>query len=487
VIGVYADLARAHAPVLTLALLLGGAAAAWVTPHARLSWIVALGAAVLGFAATLELAIEALFSVRVNFGGAGVALSVDGVGAFAAPLLACGASLAILAGAPNLRLLNKGAGPHAMALGLCVASGWIGALLARDFVGLVIAAQVAWLAGVSLVAMHGENERGALNGALRMWTAGGAGAAMMLLGLGLVTRAVGSADIAAAALTPVGAPDAAAIGYVLIIIPLALAAGVAPLHSWAGAALGRGGSMAALMLGAVGSIGAIAVLTRVAAFAAAAPGVAARIGVALAILGAVSVLVGAVQAAGAVNLRRMIAYAGATQAGCVLIAVALGSPAGVSAALVQLFAWAAAALALLVGAAAARGAEVNALDGLIRRAPVASIAITVGTLSLMGAPLTIGFLGRWRLIEASVGAGWWWATGAVIVASLAAVFYGGRLIERIYFRRAAEALAADRDIWRGLRAPVAVAAIAAIALGAAPSALISAADRAAALVLGHPP
>ena len=33
-------------------------------------------------------------------------------------------------------------------------------------------------------------------------------------------------------------------------------------------------------------------------------------------------------------------------------------------------------------------------------------------------------LARWRLVEAGVGAGWWWAAGLVIIASLAGVFYG---------------------------------------------------------------
>jgi formate hydrogenlyase subunit 3/multisubunit Na+/H+ antiporter MnhD subunit len=164
--------------------------------------------------------------------------------------------------------------------------------------------------------------------------------------------------------------------------------------------------------------------------------------------------------------------------------LALGSPAGFAAALVQVFAWSAAALALLSGAGVARGAGLDALDGLIRRAPLASAAITAGALSLMGAPLTIGFLGRWRLIEAGVGAGWWWAMGAAITASLAAVFYGGRLIERIYFRRANVALEADRDIWRFMRVPALLAALGAIALGVAPDLLLQTASRAAALALG---
>jgi multicomponent Na+:H+ antiporter subunit D len=194
---------------------------------------------------------------------------------------------------------------------------------------------------------------------------------------------------------------------------------------------------------------------------------------------------GAVQSVGATSVRRLVAYAGAMQVGCILIALALGSPAGFAAALLQILAWAAAALALLVGAAAAKDAQFASFNGLVRRAPFASVAVTMGALSFMGAPLTLGFLGRWRLIEASVGAGWWWATGATIVASLAAVFFGGRLIERMYFRRATETAEIDRDGWRWTRAAVALVSIAAIALGIAPELLLQAVAGAAELALGH--
>ena len=70
------------------------------------------------------------------------------------------------------------------------------------------------------------------------------------------------------------------------------------------------------------------------------------------------------------------------------------------------------------------------------------------------------------------------------ITSLAAVFYGGRLIERLYFRRATEATASDNDVWRFARAPVLAAAIVAIACGLAPGLLLDLAARAAALALG---
>jgi hypothetical protein len=67
---------------------------------------------------------------------------------------------------------------------------------------------------------------------------------------------------------------------------------------------------------------------------------------------------------------------------------------------------------------------------------------------------------------------------------LAGVFYGGRLIERLYFRRAGTAYEGGRDLWAITMAPALVASILVIALGLAPAALLDAANAAAALMLG---
>jgi multicomponent Na+:H+ antiporter subunit D len=170
-----------------------------------------------------------------------------------------------------------------------------------------------------------------------------------------------------------------------------------------------------------------------------------------------------------------------------LLSVSLGSPAGFAAALVQIFALAATMLALFAACAVTRDASLQSLDGLGRRHPLAGVAVTAGALSLMGAPLTVGFLGRWRLIEAAVGAGWWWVAGIALLASLAAVFYGGRLIERVYFRRAATVADFEKDPWRFLTAPSLAVAIAAIALGVEPSWLLQASARAAGHMFGAAP
>lgn len=476
------ELARANAPFLIIATPLVGAALAMLVPNTRSAWVLAVLVALLSAAVSADLAWRVLHSdAPLSFALVGLALRVDGVGAFAAPMLTGAGALIVLAAGGLMRKdFTPRAAPIALALLLVMIASWAGAALAEEFIGLFLAVEAAWLAGVGLVALSGERDRAALSGALRMLSVGGVAAALMLLGIGLLYRGLGGLELAAFSAASIAAPDFVSAGVGLVLAALALKAGVAPLHLWLGAGFGRTGGLAALALGALGVVGALFAMTRVAAAALAAPAIGQGAATALLVLGLVSVAVGSVQAIGAVNIRRLAAYAGAAQAGCVLLSLALGSPAGFAAALVQTFALCAAAMALFGGAAAIGGpGALSALDGLARRAPLASAAIAAGALSLMGAPLTLGFLGRWRMIEAGVGAGWWWTAGAVIVASLAAVFYGGRLIERLYFRRAAAPYEGGSDPLRATLAPALLAAMAAIAIGLAPALLLQAAARAA--------
>jgi NADH:ubiquinone oxidoreductase subunit 2 (subunit N) len=446
-----------------------GAALVLLLPHARLSWAAAL------------LASASIAAWTITLGMRGPTPEADGVSLFAAPLIAVVTALCVLAGGGALREIGARTVPFAMALALSAGGGWMLALVATDWIGLAVAVEMAWLASAGFVALSAV-QRGALNGAMRMLVQGGVCAALMLLGVGFVSNATSSIEIAG--LTAESNATVCAVGVVLMLLSLAGKAGLAPLHAWAGATFGRAGAFSTLFVGAAGMAGAVAVMVRIGAVAAAAPNLAAAVEAMLAALGAASIVIGSVQAMGAANLRRLAAYAFASQAGCVLLSVSLGSPAGFAAALVQLFALTAAMLALLGTAAVTRDGSLQALDGIGRRHPIAGVAVTAGALSLMGAPLTIGFLGRWRLIEAAVGAGWWWVAGIALLSSLAAVFYGGRLIERVYFRRAVAVGSADTDPWRVLIAPALVAAIGAIALGVEPSALLRLSARAAAHMFG---
>lgn len=482
----YLELARLHAPWLILAALLCGAAVAVALP--RVSWPAAVLAGLIAAVLAIDLMVRMLFGEALpETAQEGIALSTDGLGVFSAAVIAATTALVAIGSGALLDDFSPRVAPFALALMLCVAAGWIGALFAPGFLQLVIGAEAAWLAGVGLTALSDERRRGAANGAMRMLMIGGAGAALSVLGAALAMRAIGAPGFAAIADERIAAPNLAALGLALIVVSLASKAAIAPLHFWAGPAFGRGSRLSALVLGAIGIIGALAVMARLAAIASAAPDLGLGIAGVLAVLGAATAVIGSVQAIGARDLRRLAVYAAASQGGCILLGQAIGSPAELAASLIQLLALAAAMMALLGGATAVTDGSLSVFDGLARRAPLASAAITAGALSLIGAPLTIGFLGRWRMIEAGVAADWWWATGAVLAASLAAVIYGGRLIERLYFRHATIQTADAERTWkRVLIAPALIFAIAVIVVGVNPDVVLRAAASASALQLGRP-
>ena len=61
-------------------------------------------------------------------------------------------------------------------------------------------------------------------------------------------------------------------------------------------------------------------------------------------------------------------------------------------------------------------------------------AFTIGGLSLIGVPLTAGFISKWYLALGALDAGMWWLLGLILLASMLAVVYVFRVIETAYFR-----------------------------------------------------
>jgi multicomponent Na+:H+ antiporter subunit D len=94
------------------------------------------------------------------------------------------------------------------------------------------------------------------------------------------------------------------------------------------------------------------------------------------------------------------------------------------------------ALFLALGAVAYRigTTRISELDGLGRLMPWTLSAFALGGLSLIGVPLTAGFISKWYLIQAALEQGWWWLAVIVLLTSLIAVMYVWRIVEAAWFR-----------------------------------------------------
>lgn len=459
--------------VMLLAPLLGACLTLALGPRA--GWAAAVVCASASVAAALHLAPGGVLLARLGLAADATAIAV-------APVMAGVGAACVLAGRA---LSDAGRGPAPLALALLQFSwfGWMAAALARDLATVFVHVEIAWLAACAASALGAARDVGALMGALRQALVGGVAGAGFILGGALLHGAAG-AD-AFASLHAAGPGPARAAGYALVIAACATWAGAAPMASWMTHTADRSARAAAMLCGALAAPAMLAVLARLSA---AADGMLAQgVSLSLAALGALGMAIGAAQAIGAQDLRRLAAYVHAVQLGAAFVALSLATEVGRAAALMQASHLSLVGVGLLAGAAVLHGrAPLAALDGLGRRAPVSAAAIAVAALSLIGAPLTFGFLARWRLIEASLANGWWWAAALIIAAALGAVFYAGRLLERIYARTPGET-AVERAAPHATRALVQLAAMGAlIALGVNAGALWRA-SLAAAHALGASP
>jgi multicomponent Na+:H+ antiporter subunit D len=60
-------------------------------------------------------------------------------------------------------------------------------------------------------------------------------------------------------------------------------------------------------------------------------------------------------------------------------------------------------------------------------------AFVAGGLSLIGLPLTAGFISKWYLVSAALTAGYWPLAVLILVSSLLALIYIWRVVEAAYF------------------------------------------------------
>jgi multicomponent Na+:H+ antiporter subunit D len=157
------------------------------------------------------------------------------------------------------------------------------------------------------------------------------------------------------------------------------------------------------------------------------------------VLGLAGIFAASVAAIYRINIKRLFAYSSVAQIGYMILGLAIGTSLGLTATLLHLFnhALMKGALFLAIGAAVYRigSAQLNHFAGLGRKMPWTMAAIVVGGLSLIGVPLTVGFVSKWYLVTALLERGWWPVAVLVLLSSLLAVIYVWRIVEWVYFTK----------------------------------------------------
>jgi multicomponent Na+:H+ antiporter subunit D len=137
------------------------------------------------------------------------------------------------------------------------------------------------------------------------------------------------------------------------------------------------------------------------------------------------------------NGKRMLAYSSVAQIGYMVLGISLASVLGVTAGVLHLFNHAVikGALFMAMGCVMYRvgSVRIDAMSGLGRTMPFTMAAFVIGGLSLIGVPLTVGFISKWYLVQAALEQGMWPIAAVVLAGSLLAVMYIWKVVEVAYF------------------------------------------------------
>jgi NADH-quinone oxidoreductase subunit M len=409
-------------------------------------------------------------------GGAGTriavwALSLDG---FALPLVALTALLAVVAVLASWEIAEGPSAHHALLLALT--SAVMAVFLAADLLLFYVAWEAVLIPMYFLIGVWGhENRRHA---AMKFFVYTFAGSALMLVGLIVVILTQGTSM-----------PAAALPANLQTLVFWLLAAGflvkvpVWPLHTWLPDAHVEAPTAGSIMLAGVllkmGGYGLVRLALPLApqAAKAAAP--------VLAALGVIGIVYGALMALAQADLKRLVAYSSVSHMGFVVLAVAVGTPAAIGAAMLGMVSHGLVAglLFLLVGVLYERThtREIARLGGLAAQLPLWGTAFTFAALASLGLPGLSGFPGELLTVLEGFGRYTWLMAVPALGVVLAAA-YNLYAVRRVNHGPMPEEWTGLGDMRTRESLAVSLLAVGIVALGVWPAAVLGPASQFALVV-----
>jgi multicomponent Na+:H+ antiporter subunit D len=435
-----------HLPALQVVLPLLSAPACVLLYHGARVWWLAMGVSTAAFVIALTLLTRVLGSGPVSYamGGWappwGIEYRVDALSALLLVLVSGVSTVALVFARDSVprEIAAERIYLFYTAWLLCL-TGLLGIAATGDAFNLFVFLEISSLATYALVSFG--RERSALSAAFRYLVMGTIGGTSILIGVGLLYAMTGTLNMADLALRLEPLRDSAPVraAFAFIVVGSGLKMAMFPLHAWLPGAYASAPSAATVFIAATSTKVAVYVLLR---FAFTIFGIEfsfdtlalAKVLVVFAAIGAFAASMAAIMQ---VDLKRMLAWSSIAQVGYMLIGIAAANLDGLTAGIVHLFnhALMKSALFMALGCVACRTGVVtmDSVAGLARRMPWTFGAFALAGLSLIGVPFTAGFVSKWYLLLGVLQNGWWPLALLLLVTSLMALVYVGKVLEAAWF------------------------------------------------------
>jgi multicomponent Na+:H+ antiporter subunit D len=271
---------------------------------------------------------------------------------------------------------------------------------------------------------------------------GSIGATFILIGIGLMYQMTGTLNMEdlARRLPEVAQTRTVFTAFAFLIVGICLKLALFPLHLWLPNAYAYAPSIVPAFLAATATKVALYLLIRFtySIFGGSFSFTTLPLQTLFVVLGLLGVFAASTTAIYQKNVKLLFAYSSVAQIGYMIVGYSIGTTAGLMATLLHMFnhALMKGAVFLALGAVMYRVGSVQLRDfhGLGRQMPFTMAAIVAGSLSLIGVPLTVGFVSKWYLVLATIENGWWPVAVLILLGSLLAIVYTWKIVEAAYFK-----------------------------------------------------
>ena len=413
----------------------------------QLVWMFTLLASAIAFIISILLLQQVMQTGTISYelGGWsppwGIEYRIDKLNAFIA-LIISGVSTVVLVAAQTSIEKEIPQEKHTLfyILYLLSLTGMLGIVTTGDAFNVFVFLEISSLSAYSLIALG--RDRRALWASFQYLIMGTIGATFILIGIGLMYQMTGTLNMAdlATRLPEVAETRTVTTAYVFFIVGVCLKLALFPLHLWLPNAYAHAPSIVTAFFAATSTKVAAYLLIRFtfSIFGVSFSFTTLPMEMVFLTLGLLGIFVASTVAIYQDNIKHVFAYSSVAQIGYMIVGFSMTTSAGLSAMLLHVFnhALMKGALFLALGAVMLRvgSTQLKDFQGLGRQMPLTMAAIVVGGLSLIGVPLTVGFVSKWYLVVAALEKGWWPVAGLVLLASLLAVVYVWRIVETAYFK-----------------------------------------------------
>jgi multicomponent Na+:H+ antiporter subunit D len=199
------------------------------------------------------------------------------------------------------------------------------------------------------------------------------------------------------------------------------------------------------------------------------------------IAASVTILTASLLALGQDNLKARLAFSTVSQLSYIILGAALLNSRGVQGGIAHISNHAVSKITLFFCAGSiyvsTHKTEISQLSGLSKRMPWTMAAFALSSLSIVGIPLTSGFVSKWNLALGTVNHQSLALLGVLLVSSLLSAAYLGQILYKAYFESEKESPHEEVREVPWIVAPLAISAAASLLLGLYPNPVLSLAGR----------